>query len=224
MKSIVILALFAFALSSNVIMVGDSRTYLLVQYLFNFGYGYNVIETVAPLPYPKDTKKHMFRFDCMPGARIYEFQSNQPLGIFLDQLLATSPGSYAFLWVGINNVASQQGIIDTFHKYVELAQKFPGVQFIVFSIPGVDETKSCHYHPATNAWIRLYNDYMKTHVTAIRAYYPNIRYGSFVDEARPWITVDGVDITPFLDEQGLHFNAEACKYFLDKMMQFLPDN
>ena len=118
MKRIVILALFTFASSSNVILVGDSRTYLLFNYLFNYGIGDKEIKTVDPLPYPKDTMKHMFRFDCRPGATIYDFQSNQDLGIFLDQLLSTSPGSYAFLWVGVNNLASQQGIIDTFNRYL----------------------------------------------------------------------------------------------------------
>ena len=222
MKSIIILALLSLSLSSNIIMVGDSRTYLLAQYLFPIFQGnYPAITNYDnPVPYGK----HNVRFDCMPGATIYDFTSDKSLGQILDNLVATSPGAYVFLWVGVNNVAYPNGIRDTFNRYFELAKKNPQVNFIIFSIPGVNEQLLAGHHSANNILISKFNLYMKSMVTYYHSVVPNLGYGNFMNEANPTVTLDGKSIYPYLDEIGLHFNAEACKYFFDKMIQYLPDN
>ena len=222
MKSIIIPALLAAALSSNIIMVGDSRTYLLAQYLFPVLQG--DYPAITNYDHPVTYGNHRIIFDCARGATIYNFTSNMPLGQLLDNLLKVHPGAYAFLWVGVNNVASPNGIVATFYRYLELAQKNPQVNFIIFSIPGVDEYKSLRYHNANNILISKYNSYMKSMVAYYHPVVPNLNYVNFMNEANPLFTIDNVDIRPFMDDQGLHFNAEACKYFFSKMLQFLPDN
>ena len=219
MKSIIILTLFAAALSSDIIMVGDSRTYLLAQYLFPIFQGnYPAITTTDPVTYGK----HNVRFDCMPGARINDFLSGQVLGNFLEALIQqASPGSYVFLWVGVNNVAEQDSLVLTFHRYLFLAQKYPLINFIVFSLSGVNEQLLAGHHNANNQLIINYNNFMKLALNTYKV--PNLRYANFMNENDPTFTIDGHDIRPYLDEIGLHFNAVACKYFFDKMLQFLPD-
>ena len=103
MKSIIILALLTLTISSDIIMVGDSRTYLLAQDLFPIFQGYPLVTIDHPVYYGK----HTVRFDCKPGARIYDFKPNTELGNFLENLLQKSAGSYVFLWIGINNVDIQ---------------------------------------------------------------------------------------------------------------------
>ena len=138
------------------------------------------------------------------AARINDFLSGQVLGNFLEALIQqASPGSYVFLWVGVNNVAEQDSLVLTFHRYLFLAQKYPLINFIVFSLPGVNEQLLAGHHNANNQLI--------------------INYNNFMNENDPTFTIDGHDIRPYLDEIGLHFNAVACKYFFDKKLQFLPD-
>ena len=221
MKNIIILALLSLSLSSNIIMVGDSRTYLLAQYLFPIFQGnYPAITTTEPVYYGK----HSVRFDCMPGATIYDFTSDKPLGQFLDNLVKVSPGAYVFLWVGVNNVAVQNGIRDTFNRYFELAQKNPQVNFIIFSIPGVNEQLLAGHHSANNILIAKFNAYMKAMVAYYHPVLPNLGYGNFMNEVNPTYTLDGKNIDPYLDAIGIHFDAEACKYFFEQMIKFLPDN
>ncbi len=219
MKSVIILALLALAISSDIIMVGDSRTYLLAQDLFPIFQGYDLVTTDHPVYYGK----HTVRFDCKPGARIYDFKSGTLLGNFLEKLLRSSAGSYVFLWVGVNNVNVPSSYQETLGLYVSLAKKYRAVNFIVFSIPGVNDRLIAGHHPATNQLVMQYNNYMRAGINAYSQVLRNLRYVDIVNPANPLVTTDGYDINPYLDEIGLHFNAIACKYFFDKMIQYLPD-
>ena len=219
MKSIIILALLSLAISSDIIMVGDSRTYLLAQDLFPIFQGYDLVTTDHPVYYGK----HSVRFDCIPGARIYDFKSGTLLGNFLEKLLQSSAGSYVFLWVGVNNVDIPSSYQETLGLYVSLAKKYRSVNFIVFSIPGVNEHLIAGHHPATNQLVMKYNNYMRAGINAYSQILRNLRYVDLVNPANPTITTDGYDINPYLDEIGLHFNAVACQYFFNRMIQYLPD-
>ena len=220
MKSFIILALFALALSTKIIIVGDSRTYIMAQQLFpqlqtkqNYIANYD-----TPVPF----RNHQIIFDCMPGARIYDFESNKPLGETLDNMLKVTPGAYVCLWVGINNVASANGIQDTINRYFQLIKNFPKANFLIFSIPGVNEALLRGHHDATNQKVIEYNLRMRNFVGSIINQYHNVRFVNFMNERDPDFTIDGKDIRKWMDEIGLHFDPRGSSYFFNKMIQAVP--
>ena len=215
MKAIIILALVTISLSTDIILVGDSRTYLMACFLFGFPQNQGYIATSTPVI---DEFNNKVQIVAKPGARVYDFISDQQSGIDLNNLLRKAdPRSYVFLWLGINNIGdslSPNGIRDTFNKYFELAQYRLDVNFIIFSIPGVDETRTKGIHDATNVNVDRFNAYMNEKVNQI--YLPNLKFVNLMKN--PLTTIDGIDILPYLYD-GLHLDSIGCHYFYNKMVE-----
>ena len=219
MKRIIALALITITLSTDIIIVGDSRTYLIAHHVFGFPHDpINLPFIATSTPIVRDNNS--YQIVAKPGARIYDFTSDQNLGIHLNNLLWLSKhGTYVFLWLGINNLghlSPSTGIRDTFNKYFELAQNFPYAKFLIFSIPWVVEAASHALgHDATVSQVKAFNFEMRKLVSQFPL--PNLKFVNLMTAHDPMITEDGINISCYLYD-GLHFERDGCIYFFNKMM------
>ena len=125
MKIVFILMWFAFTFSKNIILIGDSRTYLMATQLFGFPLtSDSSIKSKTPVYY----QGHSIYVTAKGGARVYDFVSGDLYNSMYEQIRNAPKGALAFLWLGINN----RNFVDTRNLYVGLAEIYKHVNFMHF--------------------------------------------------------------------------------------------
>ena len=133
MEIVFIFMWFAFTFSKNIILIGDSRTYLIATQLFGFPLTPDSsIKSTTPVYY----QGHSIYVTAKGGARVYDFVSGDLYNSMDEQIRKAPSGTVVFLWLGINNI---NNIVDTRNLYVGFAEKYRNVKFYAFSVSGINE-------------------------------------------------------------------------------------
>jgi len=212
MKIIFIFMLFALTFSKNIILIGDSRTYLMATQLFGFPSTRDCsIKSKTPISY----YGHSIHVTAKGGARVYDFVSGDLYNSMHEQIRKAPHGTLVFLWLGINNI---RNFVDTRNLYVGLAQKYKHVKFYAFSVAGLNETKMLNKHDAKNNLVLIFNLQLSLLIKQNKAYTPHLVYKSFMKDPVTFKT--GQNILQYL-EDGIHFNAKGSKIVFNLMTEGL---
>jgi lysophospholipase L1-like esterase len=212
MKVIFIFMWFAFTLAKNIILIGDSRTYLMAIYLFGFPLTPDSsIKSKTLVTY----KGHRISVTAKGGARVYDFVSGDLYNSMHDQLRSAPPGTLVFLWLGVNNI---RNYVDTRNLYVGLAEIYRHVKFYAFSVAGVNETRLKNIHEAKNNQVLMFNLQLSNLIRDNKANTPHLVFKSIMKD--PVTFKSGQNIMKYLYD-GIHFDAAGSKIIFNLMTEGL---
>lgn len=212
MKIIFVFMWFALTFSKNIILIGDSRTYLMATQLFGFPLTPDSsIKSKTPVLY----KGHSIMVTAKGGATVYDFVSGDLYNSMHEQIRNASPGTLVFLWLGINNIRHYD---DTRNLYVGLAETYKHVKFLAFSVAGVNEALLKNIHEAKNNLVLVFNLQLSILIRQNKANTPHLVFKSIMKD--PLTFNSGQNIIQYLYD-GIHFNAAGSKIIFDLMTQGL---
>ena len=173
MNKLILLVLISVVFSRNVILIGDSRYVGMAVYLMNFPYSTTTpyygtgtnIRSTSPRTYNGDS----FQVTAQVGAAAGTFTSSKDLlNSVNDQLKGAAKGTNVLIWLGINNVNSDEA---TYKYAIGLAQKHSTLNFYVISITGVNGQK---VPSISNKKVQSFNAKLKSKINSSRL--PNLKY------------------------------------------------
>ena len=162
MNKLFLLAIIGIVASKNIILIGDTRYVEMAIKLMGFDYSTKITEggsfsnirSKTPKMYNGDS----FLVTAEVSASVYTFVKGKPVFESIHyQLSFAEQGTEVWLWLGINNLATDR----TFNFYASLANQYKNLNFIVFPCTGVDESKIKNIK---NANVKAFNAYMKIRV------------------------------------------------------------
>ena len=210
MKIVFIFMWFAFALSKNIILIGDSRTYLMATQLFGFPLTPDSsIKSKTPVYY----QGHSIYVTAKGGARVYDFVSGDLYSSMHEQIRKAPSGTLVFLWLGINNIRNFE---DTRNLYVGLAETYKHVKFYAFSVAGINEVAMQNLHDAKNNLVLMFNLQLSNLIKKNRVNTPHLVFKSFMKDPLTFKT--GQNILPYLYD-GIHFNAVGSQIIFNLMTE-----
>ena len=210
MKIIVVFMWFTFVFSKNIILIGDSRTYLMATQLFGFSFTPDTsIKSKTPVSY----QGHSIYVTAKGGARVYDFVSGDLYNSMHEQIRNASPGTLVFFWLGINNI---RNFVDTRNLYVGLAQTYKHVKFYAFSVAGVNEARLKNIHEAKNNQVLMFNLQLSNLIRDNKANTPHLVFKSIMKD--PVTFKSGQNIMKYLYD-GIHFDAAGSKIIFNLMTE-----
>ena len=210
MKIILIFMWFAFTFSKNIILIGDSRTYLMATQLFGFPLTPDSsIKSKTPVYY----NGHSIYVTAKGGARVYDFVSGDLYNSMHEQISKAPKGTLVFLWLGINNIRK---FVDTRNLYVGLAETYKHVKFYAFSVAGVNETALINIHEAKNNLVLMFNLQLSNLIRDNKVNTPHLVFKNIMKD--PLTFKSGQNILQYLYD-GIHFNAAGSKIIFNLMTE-----
>ena len=209
MEKLILLILISFIFSRNVILIGDSRFAGMANFLMgfpytkvvgNYGSGSNIRST-SPKQYNGDS----FQVTAQVGASANTFTtSNELMNSVNYQLKTAAQGTNVLIWLGINNLNSDEL---TFKMCKSLAQQYPGLNFYVIPITGINDKKITHIK---NSAVQSFNERLKSKVNS--GGIGNLRFKSILNgNDVNTILVNGqkVPIVNYMTGDGLHYTKDG---------------
>ena len=212
MKIVFIFMWFAFTFSKNIILIGDSRTYLMATQLFGFSITKDTaIKSKTPVYY----NGHSIYVTAKGGARVYDFVSGDLYNSMHEQIRNAPKGTLVFLWLGINNIKNFE---DTRNLYVGLAEKYRHVKFYAFSVAGINEVVMKNIHNAKNNLVLMFNLQLSNLIRDNKANTPHLVFKNIMKD--PLTFKSGQNILQYLYD-GIHFNKEGSQIIFKLMTEGL---
>ena len=212
MKIIFIFMWFALTFSKNIILIGDSRTYLMATQLFGFpSTPDSSIKSTTPVYY----QGHSIYVTAKGGARVYDFVSGDLYNSMDEQMLKAPSGTVVFLWLGINNI---NNFVDTRNLYVGFAEKYRNVKFYAFSVAGINEVAMQNLHDAKNNLVSEFNSQLSNLIRENRVNTPHLVFKSIMKD--PLTFKSGQNILQYLYD-GIHFNKDGSQIIFNLMTEGL---
>ena len=212
MKIVFIFMWFAFTFSKNIILIGDSRTYLMATQLFGFPLTPDSsIKSKTPVYY----NGHSIYVTAKGGARVYDFVSGDLYNSMHEQISKAPKGTLVFLWLGINNIRK---FVDTRNFYVGLAETYKHVKFYAFSVAGVNETALINIHEAKNNLVLMFNLQLSNLIRDNKVNTPHLVFKNIMKD--PLTFKSGQNILQYLYD-GIHFNKEGSQIIFKLMTEGL---
>ena len=212
MKIIFIFMWFAFTFSKNIILIGDSRTYLMATQLFGFSI---TKDTAIKSKTPAYYNGHSIYVTAKGGARVYDFISGDLYNSMHEQIRNAPKGTLVFLWLGINNIKNFE---DTRNLYVGLAEKYRHVKFYAFSVAGINEVVMKNIHNAKNNLVLMFNLQLSILIKKNKANTPHLVFKNIMKD--PLTFKSGQNILQYLYD-GIHFNKEGSQIIFKLMTEGL---
>ena len=212
MKIVFIFMWFALTFSKNIILIGDSRTYLMATQLFGFpSTPDSSIKSTTPVYY----QGHSIYVTAKGGARVYDFVSGDLYNSMDEQIRKAPSGTVVFLWLGINNI---NNIVDTRNLYVGFAEKYRNVKFYAFSVAGINEVAMQNLHDAKNNLVSEFNSQLSNLIRENRVNTPHLVFKSIMKD--PLTFKSGQNILQYLYD-GIHFNKDGSQIIFNLMTEGL---
>ena len=212
MKIVFIFMCFALTFSKNIILIGDSRTYLMATQLFGFpSTPDSSIKSTTPVYY----QGHSIYVTAKGGARVYDFVSGDLYNSMDEQMRKAPSGTVVFLWLGINNI---NNFVDTRNLYVGFAEKYRNVKFYAFSVAGINEVAMQNLHDAKNNLVSEFNSQLSNLIRENRVNTPHLVFKSIMKD--PLTFKSGQNILQYLYD-GIHFNKDGSQIIFNLMTEGL---
>ena len=212
MKIVFIFMWFALTFSKNIILIGDSRTYLMATQLFGFPLTQDSsIKSTTPVYY----QGHSIYVTAKGGARVYDFVSGDLYNSLHEQIRKAPSGTLVFLWLGINNI---NNFVDTRNLYVGFAETYRHVKFYAFSVAGINEVAMQNLHDAKNNLVSEFNSQLSNLIRENRVNTPHLVFKNIMKD--PLTFKSGQNILQYLYD-GIHFNKEGSQIIFNLMIEGL---